>query len=466
MNRALGVRGESSGTPQRPNAPTPSYKTAMPTFEYQAQSADGQTVTGMVVGLSLEGAARDLEGRGMQVTRLGLASSVFDPIPADFQAAGAAGRAPRAAPAETPRTPHSAPPEVDPLLQPRSYVQTSVAGPLVGKVGLSHLLFFFRQLATLLNAGVPYIQSLETLGRQATNPKLAEIVGELRTHVEAGRPISAGMQRYPEVFSPVMLSLVRAGEDGGFLDKALATVAGYLEREIELRNLYRRVTFVPKLQIAGSMIIIIGANLIISSINAKAQGLSSPLTTLSTWIWLGPLLIAIFLFLRVGLANPRIKYNWDLVISSLPGFGTVMRQLAMARFGRAFGALYAGGVPISKAIALSADACGNEYLRARMQSAPRALEGGAGVAETFVATGAFSPIVLDMVRTGETTGNLDQMLTKMSEFYEDESTTRSQQLGQTVGVVVGLCVAIYIAYIVITFYMGYYSGISSAGSEA
>jgi type II secretory pathway component PulF len=308
----------------------------------------------------------------------------------------------------------------------------------------------------MLEAGVPIVQSLDTLSRQSRSPKLTEVIRELRGHVEAGRPISAGLQRYPEVFGPVVVSLVRAGEKGGFLDKALALVADYLDREIQLRNLYRRVTFYPKLQIAASIVIVIATNMIIASLG-KSGGLTSPLTEPRTWVFLTPIIIGIFLFLRVGLANFAVKYSWDSMTSNIPFIGNTLRQIAMAKFGRAFGALYRGGVSLPESLNLSADACGNEYLRAKMLPAYQRLEGGAGLTETLRSTGAFSPIVIDMIETGERTGNLDHMLNKMADFYEDEAATRSTQTGLIVGVVLGLLVAIYIGYVVITFYMGHYA---------
>ena len=428
----------------------------MPTFEYIAIGPDGQRTNGRVFGSSLEQATSDLRGKGLDVQRIGMAEVLNDPLakavpieetPKEITAEEAV--------TEAPQYRFEGPPTGS-----RGYVATSIWGPLVGTVPLARLLFFFRQFATMSNAGVPIVQSLQTLGNQAQNEKLARIIREMRGHVVAGRPPSAAMQRYPEVFSPVIVSLVRAGEEGGFTDEAYSLVADYLEREIQIRNLYKRVTFYPKLQIAASIVIILVANVIIG-VFGGTEKLASPLTNPITWIFLGPLIVFLFLFLKVGLANPRIKYNWDFVVLRIPGFGRVLRELAMAKFGRAFGALYRGGVPVNRALILAADACGNEYLRSRMYPAYRELEGGRGLFETFKETGAFSPIVLDMVHTGETTGNVDQMLGKMSDFYEEEASTRSVQLGHAFGVFVGLCVAVYIGYVVITFYVGHYGGVMS-----
>jgi type II secretory pathway component PulF len=264
------------------------------------------------------------------------------------------------------------------------------------------------------------------------------------------------------VFPPIVLSLMRAGEKGGFLDEGLTQSADYLDREIALRNLYKRVTFYPKIQVAASMVIIVGANAIITAVNASAGKLSSPLTEVSTWMVLGPIIIGLFLFFRVWLANARVRYDWDAVIAHIPAVGKIYRELAMARFGRAFGALYRGGVPMTESMKMAADACGNEYLRSKMQPAVKRLETGDTFTETLRDTGAFNPIVLDMVATGETTGNLDHMLGRMAEFYEGEATTKTTQLGQLCGVIIGLLVAIYVGYIVINFYTGYFGGMGAA----
>jgi type II secretory pathway component PulF len=423
----------------------------MPTFEYQAKRSDGTFEKGVVIGSSLDSAAQDLSARGLNVTQLGLAHGAGDPIPSEFSNSAAV-RRPSPTAAETEPAPNPA--------AERTYFQTSVAGPLIGKVPLTDLVFFFRQSATMLKAGVGMVQTMSTLSAQARDPKLAAVIREISAEVQAGHPISASLRRYPEVVTNVVVSVLEAGERGGFVDDALETIADYLDQEIELRNLYRRATFMPKLELAGSIVVIIGANLIISSINDKAQKLSSPLTNPITWVFLGPLIVAAFLFFRVGLANPNVKTNWDQITSKIPYLGTTLRQIAMAKFGRAFAALYRAGVPLQTTLILAANACGNEYLKALIVPAAHRLEEGEGVAETLAGTNAFSPIVLDMVRTGETTGNLDTMLQKTADFYVEEAKIRQQKLGMTVGLFVLIFVCVYIGYIVISFYVGMGSGIS------
>lgn len=423
----------------------------MPSFEYTAVNATGQAESGTVLGLTLNDAVQQLSQKGLTVERIQMAQFLGDPL--------------RDLPSETPATVETPSPPVAeqdlkaaPPTEARSYLATSVVGPIVGKVGLNQLMFFFRQLGTMIDAGVPLVQTLDTLGRQSQDPRLRHVIQEMRGHVLAGRPLSAGMQRYPEIFSPLHLSLIRAGEEGGFLAQSCRQVSDYIEQEVKIRNQYKRALFMPKLTVIGSMVIIIAANWFISTYTTGAP-IWSPLTTLSNWIILGPLLVGAYLFFKVGLANPRIRYNWDRVILKIPYLGHTLEQFAMAKYGRAFGALYAGGVPIPKAIQLAADASGNEFIRAQIHPASKRLETGDSITETMHSTGAFTPLVMDMMHTGETTGNLDGMLTKVSEYYEDEAEVRSQQLGKIVGVVAVVLVGIYVLLVLVRFYTGYFSSL-------
>ncbi|MFI5386842.1 MAG: type II secretion system F family protein [Fimbriimonadales bacterium] len=434
----------------------------MPTFEYQAVNSAGERVSGVVSGGSMEQALTSLSNNGLVVERINQSEHFDESLP------------PQAVVEPPPRIAER-PPGYEqgqgafgttvegPPVGPRGYIATSVVGPLTGGVPPTALAFFYRQFGTMLDAGVPIVQALDTLGKQGHNLKLHHVVKEIRGHVEAGREISAGMQRYPEVFPPLSVSLVRAGEEGGFVALSFKQLADYTDKEIALRNLIRRLTLYPKIVLVTSILIIGGANLLIATLGKESM-LSSPLTTWTTWIVLGPLLIGAFLFYKVGLANPRIKYNWDaMLVKMWFGVGKTVHEFAMAKFGMAMAFLYKGGVPVNKAIQLSADACGNEYLRSQIVPASRRLETGAGITETLKSTGAFSPIVMDMVDTGEHTGNLDGMLLRMSSFYEDEAETRAKQIANIFSVILYLCVAVYVAYVVITFFMKLYSG---AGAEA
>lgn len=460
----------------------------MPIFEYRGKNAAGENVNGTLFCASMPAAVDDLTRRGYVVEHLQVAENPGDPVPSGAPPIQAPAPAPSAVPSAGtaggsaalyeaspslygPTAPAGASPGAGSrefsaserqMLQPagaagyhppRSRLVTDVMGPIFA-VPLPTLLFFFRQLSTMLNAGVAPVQSLDTLASQTADPRMVGAIRELRQHALEGRPLTYGLERYPEIFSPLMISLVRAGEETGRVDESLKMVARHIEQEISIRNLYRKVTFYPKLVVIASIFIILGANGVIAALG-KEGGIWSPLTQVSTWIVLGPLLVFGFLFFRVGVKQNSVRKVYDEVLQKAPGLGKILHQFAMAKFGRAFGTLYAGGVATPRATMLSADACGNEFLRRRIYPCAREIEEGGSIADAFARTGAFSPIVLDMVRTGETTGNLDSMLNNMADFYEDEAHTKAMQLGTIFGVVCLLLVAIYVLIILIQFYGGY-----------
>lgn len=463
----------------------------MPVFSYTAINSSGQHEKGLAQGSTLEEAAQSLAQRGLKVQELGIAASLQDPLAESRPTAGAAPFQPpqtgqqsgprqltEVAPTQArydqnapqidgfvlPGPMHEMPRGMEgPPVAPRSKVETDFIGPLVGGVALTDLHFFFRQLATMLNAGVGVAQSLDTLSRQSRSGKLRAVVEEMRDHVIAGRPMSAGMQRYPEVFSPLMMAMIRTGEEGGFLGDQSHQLAEYLQRDIELRNLIRRETAYPKIVLAFAVIIIVATNLIIGAVAPGRSGLSSPLTNPAVLTILVPAVIAAVILFRLSRRQQPVMQAFHTFVNNLPGIRGMVRGFAMAKFGRAFGALYKAGVPLPRALELSADASGNEALRHKMYPAAESLKNGSRISESFAETGAFSPLVLDMVKTGEMTGSLDVMLTKVSEYYEDEGAVKAKQAGHLFAMIVFLCVAVYVFFIVFSFWSGYFQGIMNAG---
>jgi type II secretory pathway component PulF len=280
---------------------------------------------------------------------------------------------------------------------------------------------------------------------------------ETRDHAMAGGSVGEGFARHPDVFNPLMMAMVNAGERGGFLADQCKHMSEYLRRDIELRNLIRKETFYPKFVVAFSIVLIFVANTVIEAYGQPgAQKLWSPLTTPMNWIIVFPVLALIWYYFNVVKKRPEAQYKWDKNVLSVPYIGATSHGFAMAKFGRSFGALYRAGVPVGEAIKLAADACGNEYVRARIYPSANEIDGGGGITEAFARTEVFSPIVLDMTRTGEVTGDVDQMLIKVSEHYEEEGTVRARQAATVLGVVVFVIVAIYVLVVVLRFYTEYF----------
>lgn len=425
----------------------------MPIYQYRAIDQAGQRQTGSVTNVSREAAAKELARRGWIVQEVSATPVAGDPIPSDF------GRAPAAPPpvhgaghaagaatgAVNAPTPDHAPPQAK-----RDAFTRYVIGPIFRKAPLPAVAFALRQLAAMLNAGVNPVQAIETLTGQVAHPRLRPPLLAMREMAASNEPMSRAMRQYPEVFSPLICNLMVAGEKGGFLVESLRSSADYLEREIALRNMIRRATFYPKLLLVVALCIIGAANTIAGMIVPGGQGVfNSPLNQIVTWMWLGPTIVGTWVCFRIGLAYEPTRYIWDTFVSKLPYLGTTVRQFAMAKFGRALGALYRGGVSIPDAMVLAAFSCGNQYLARRMAPAFSHLQGGASLGETLAQTGAFNPVVLSMIRTGEATGNLDEMLNNMAQYYEDEASVRATQMGHVFAVLVLLAVIVYLIVIAV-----------------
>lgn len=401
----------------------------MPIYQYSAINAQGQVENGMMPARSEDAVRQRLQSKGLQIKELTLAQSGGDPLTEGSMS------------------------QVFSRSSEGARHQSTSTG---GGVPLHHLQFFFRQMSSMLDAGIAPSQTLATLSTQTQDARLRGVIVELKNAVDAGRPISPELRAYPDVFSPLMISMVQAGEEGGFLAEQCRRLSEYIQRDIALRNMISRETLYPKIIVVSSIILILVTNWIIESVGQPgAQKLWSPLTQPSTWLIIAPVAIILFVYFRIVKKNEQAKRQWDSFVLKVPYIGKLVHGFAMAKFGRSFGALYSSGVAMPRSLQLSADACGNEYLRAQIYPAARDLESGVGITDSLERTRAFSPIVLDMTRTGETTGNVDEMLNKMAEYYEEEGATKARQAAVVVGVIAFIIVAVYIGLIVIKFYQEY-----------
>jgi len=156
--------------------------------------------------------------------------------------------------------------------------------------------------------------------------------------------------------------------------------------------------------------------------------------------------------------------GYDKFLLMIPAIGSTVHQMAMAKFSRAFAALYKGGVPMARAVEYAADACGSSYLRSKIRPAAKELQEGDGITDAFRRTGAFLPQVLDLTQTGETTGQLDEMLDKAAEYYEGDTQVKSDQIAKFFGLACLILVGLYVGYLVVHFYGGYGAKIQSAGA--
>jgi type IV pilus assembly protein PilC len=332
---------------------------------------------------------------------------------------------------------------------------------LRGRISAYALAPFFRSFHVLYRAGVPLNAALESLARQARGLRLKRAVTTMRKDVAEGMSLTDSMSRHAPAFSPLELSMVRAGEEGGFLERSLEQIADYLDEEIELRRLMVQALAYPVILLFVAVMFPIVLRYIAGAWLGLKIELWGPLNNNLFWISVAIGLVALIVLFRLGMQSGHFRLGWDHVRLHVPFVGKTLHMLIMAKFGRALAALYRGGLPLGKSLRLSGDVCGSELVRSRCWSAAVRIESGAAVADTLAGTGVFNPMVIDMLRTGESSGELDEMLLRVASYLEEDAKVRTRLAGIVFAVLVFLLIAIYIAFFVISFYSGYFSGIMS-----
>lgn len=415
----------------------------MPTFSYDAKNKTGDRVSGIIDALEERGAASALREQGLWPTRIeAVGAGAFAPSPVGMSPSipfnGGGSFSPDAPAVGTPT-------RID-------------AAPFLVAVPLPALIMLYRQLATLLNAGVPMVQALTTLINQTTHGRLKQILTEMSQAVAGGNPLSSIMERYPAVFASMEVEMIRAGEASGMLEKMCNRIADYLEREVEIRRKLKRETLYPKivLFVAGCVLLLLGF------IKSGATGLKGNL--LFSFV-VGAAAFGLWWLFRFLNQFPAFGAGWDQFKMLIPGPGGVSRKYATARFTRALGTLYAGGVLLPNAVAIAARACGNRAIGQALLNQVGQLYNGGGISGMLAQSGLLSPIAVQMARTGEQTGNLDAMMDKVADYLENEADAKSHQLAVMAGVGALIFAAVLVAYIAISFYVGQFSSIIKSSGE-
>ncbi len=337
------------------------------------------------------------------------------------------------------------------------------------RVPMKDVVLFSRQLATLINAKVPIVQSLKILELQVTSSKLRRIIGEVATKVEAGDSLSAAITNYPQVFSGLYINLVHAGEMSGTLDESLLYLATQVEKDYDLRSKVIGAMVYPlfilsAMVVVGFLMFIYVLPPMVSILEESEVAL--PFTTkilIATTNFVQNLwyvvLIAIvggFIGFRYYIQTFGGRYFWDWVKITVPIFGKLIRNIYMARFARNLSTLIAGGIPIVKCLDSVADIVGNSVYRDIIFDASHQVQNGKSIALALVDRDEFPPIVSQMVQIGESTGKLQEILEKLAGFYEKEVEASLKVLTTLIEPIVmmilGLGVAVMVAGILLPIY--------------
>jgi type IV pilus assembly protein PilC len=302
-----------------------------------------------------------------------------------------------------------------------------------GKVKTRDVVIMTRQFATMINAGLPLVQALDILAKQSDNKTMQSTLQEVLHDVESGKTLADGMSDHTKVFTPLYVNMVAAGETGGILDTILLRLAVFLEKAEALSRKIKGAMIYPAVigVVALSAIIVLLLFVIPTFQQMFAsfdQALPLPTRivimasdTLQSYWWAlgGAVVGGVFLF-RQWIATPSGRLTWDRFVLRLPIFGNLARKGSVARFTRTLGTLLSSGVTILDGLEITARTSGNRVIHDAIMDSRNSIAGGESISEPLKVSGVFPPMVTQMINVGEETGDLDGMLTKIADFYDEE----------------------------------------------
>ena len=309
--------------------------------------------------------------------------------------------------------------------------------PLIPKmpimIGDKRIAVFTRQFSVMLDAGLPLVQCLEILGEQEEHKRFQEIINRVRVDVESGATLADAMEKHPPAFDDLYVNMVAAGEAGGILDIILQRLSVYLEKAVKLKNQVKSALIYPVtvLTIAAGVVWIILWK-VIPVFAQLFAGLGGELPFLTRfvvgaskfvgrWSWLIIILLALGLIaIRKYHQTYRGRRVLDGLLLKIPVLGMILRKIAVARFCRTLATLTSSGVPILEGLAITAKTSGNAVIEDAIMAVRKSVEEGKTIAGPLGETQVFPAMVVQMINVGEQTGALDEMLSKIADFYEEE----------------------------------------------
>jgi type IV pilus assembly protein PilC len=349
-------------------------------------------------------------------------------------------------------------------------------GFLEKQVGLKDLAVMSRQMATMVSSGLSLLRTLTILADQTESKKLRETLVEVRNEVEQGSSLSVAMGMHQKVFPPLMVSLVRAGETGGFLEGSLQSVASNYEKEHKLRSTIKSAMTYPVVVLIMAILAVIAMMLFIVPVfKDMFEGLGGtlPLPT-QMLVWLSESMVVVVPVLVVGAIAFTVWWNKyghtepvrrvvDTVKLRIPVFGALFKKVAVARFTRNFSTMLGAGVPILQALGIVGETSGNWVVEDALRKVQESVRTGKSIAAPLSQEPVFPSMVTQMIAVGEDSGSLETMLAKIADFYDDEVQTTTEQLTSLIeplmiagiGVIVGgMIVALYLPIFNIATVMG------------
>jgi type IV pilus assembly protein PilC len=358
--------------------------------------------------------------------------------------------------------------------QPKS-IELKIPG-LGRGVKEKELAVFTRQLATMIDAGLPLVQCLDVLASQQPNKRFKNILTEVREAVEGGATFAAALKRHPAVFTPLYANMVEAGEAGGLLDTILNRLAVYIEKAMTLRRKVKGALIYPStiVTVAISVVIFLLA-FVIPVFEGFFQGAGVQLPLPTQIVMTGSRFVRRYLLAGLGLViagivGIRFSYKTEKGRRAIDGlflwfpiFGPMLRKVAVARFTRTLGTLIASGVPILDGLDITAKTAGNKVVEEAITKTRGSIAEGKTIAAPLQSSRVFPPMVVQMISVGEQSGSLDSMLDKIADFYDAEVDQAVSNLTAMLEPILMVFLGVVVGGIVIAMYLPIFKLVTVVG---
>ncbi|MBC8287999.1 MAG: type II secretion system F family protein [Nitrospinae bacterium] len=343
---------------------------------------------------------------------------------------------------------------------------SALFGPKVHKITTRDVVIFTRQFSTMVDAGLPLVQCLDILGKQADNPTFGETILKVKGNIEVGNNLSESMKKFPHVWDTLYSNLVEAGEVGGILDIILRRLAEYIEKAEALKKKVKAAMVYPGAIVSVAFVVV--AFLMIFVIPAFAamfegggKALPGPTQIVMNvssffqnqwWVMLGGGITFFFVFKKVY-ATERGNIEIDRIALKLPVFGMLIRKVSVAKFTRTLGTLISSGVPLIEGLDICARTSGNKIVELAVFKTIEAIKEGETIAAPLSREDVFPPMVIQMIDVGEASGSLDKMLAKIADFYDEEVDAAVEGLTAMLEPMLMVFLGIVVGFIVVAMYL-------------
>lgn len=339
--------------------------------------------------------------------------------------------------------------------------------PLLGGVKEKDIVVFTRQFLTMIQAGLPLVQALDTLSKQTDNKALANAISEIKNDVEGGSTFANALKKHPKIFNELYVNMVAAGETGGILDTILNRLAIYIEKAVKLKKKVKGATIYPSFIVAAAIVVLTIIMVFVIPTFAKMFGQLGGVLPLPTRIvvsiskFLGGIGGLLILGAIIGLAVFVIQFHnsekgkkiTDIILLKLPVIGGLLRKFAIAKFTRTLGSLIGSGVPLLDGLSITAKTSGNKVIEGVILKIREDVAGGKTIAESLSKLRIFPPLTTQMIAVGESTGNLEGMLNKVADFYEEEVDIAVANMTSLIEPMLIVFLGVTVGFIVISMYL-------------